>query len=84
MCWMTLEEFAVTNGLPENWIKLRRECERIVRDPQFWSRTELQSLARGFAQEASDLLQHARNSIPACLPKRDSSSDVDQGARSLR
>ncbi len=56
---MTLEEFAAKHNLPAEWLALRHACEAIVRDPQFWSRPELQSEARKLALEASDILRLA-------------------------
>ncbi len=54
---MTLEEFAWRKKLPPEWLSLRRECERIVRHPQYWSRSDLQDAARRLATEASDILR---------------------------
>ncbi len=56
---MTLEEFAANHNLTPERIALRHECEGIVRDPQFWSRPELQSEARKLAIQASDILRLA-------------------------
>jgi len=56
---MTLEEFAQSHNLPQEWIVLRHECEGIVRDPQFWSKSELQTAARSLALRASDILRDA-------------------------
>ena len=56
---MTLEEFARAHQLPERWLSLRRECEALVRNPQYWCQKDLQNAARILAKEASDLL-HAR------------------------
>jgi hypothetical protein len=53
---MTLEEFSNAHNLPPRWLSLRRESEAIVRDPQFWSRTDMQNRARKLAVEASDIL----------------------------
>ena len=54
---MSLEEFAQVHGLPEKWLLLRRRGEILVRDPQFWSRPDLQEAARKLATEASDILR---------------------------
>jgi hypothetical protein len=56
---MTLEEFARAHQLPERWLSLRRECEALVSNPQYWYRTDLQDAARILATEASDIF-HAR------------------------
>lgn len=55
---MTLEQFADQHNLPNEWTVLRRECEAIVSDPQFWSRPDLQTEARKLAVEASDILHN--------------------------
>ncbi len=52
----SLEQFADVHGLPERWLSLRRDCEALASHPQFWSRPELQDLARRLAKEASDIL----------------------------
>ncbi len=54
---MSLEQFAEMHRLPERWLSLRRDCEALVRHPQFWSRPELQDLARSLATKASDILR---------------------------
>ncbi len=54
---MSLEQFAEAHRLPQRWLSLRRDCEVLVRHPQFWSRPELQDLARKLATEASDILR---------------------------
>jgi hypothetical protein len=56
---MTLEDFAAKHNLPPKWIALRHACEGIVRDPQFWSRPDLQSEACKLATQASDMLRLA-------------------------
>ncbi len=56
---MTLAEFAHLHDLPEKWLALRRECEAIARDPQFWSSPDLQTAARKLAVRASDILRDA-------------------------
>jgi hypothetical protein len=56
---MTLEEFARAHQLPERWLSLRRECEALVSNPQYWYRPDMQNAARILATEASDIL-HAR------------------------
>ncbi len=60
---MTLEEFAATHGLPPQWVELRKQCEAIIRDPQFWSRPDLKDAARTLAQEASDMLARRRTEV---------------------
>ncbi len=54
---MTLKEFALEHSLPEQWLVLRRQCEEIVVQPQYWSRPDLQNAARLLATEASDILR---------------------------
>ncbi len=56
---MSLEEFASVHPLPERWLSLRRECEALVCNPQYWYRPDLQNAARVLAVDASDIL-HAR------------------------
>ncbi len=53
---MTLEEFARAHQLPERWLSLRRECEALVSNPQYWHRSDMQNAARILATEASDIL----------------------------
>jgi hypothetical protein len=53
---VTLEEFADTRHLPQNWLELRKECEQLVRRSDFWYRPELKDEARGLASQASDML----------------------------
>lgn len=54
---MSLEEFARLHRLPDRWLLLRRECNVLVDNPQFWYRRELQNEARMLATEASDILR---------------------------
>lgn len=54
---MSLEEFARLNQLPPQWLLLRRECNVLVGDPQFWYRPDLQDQARKLAAEASKILR---------------------------
>lgn len=56
---MSLEEFARTHKLPDHWLSLRRECEALVSNPQYWYRRDMQNAARLLATEASDIF-HAR------------------------
>lgn len=56
---MTLEEFARAHQLPERWLSLRRECEALVSDPQYWYHPDMQNAVRILATEASDIL-HTR------------------------
>ncbi len=56
---MTLEEFARAHQLPERWLTLRRKCEALVRNPQYWYRLDMQNAARILATEASGIL-HAQ------------------------
>lgn len=56
---MNLEEFARTHKLPDKWLSLRRECEALVSNPQYWYRRDMQNAARMLATDASDIL-HAR------------------------
>ncbi len=60
----SLEQFAETHGLPEGWLSLRRDCEALARQPQFWSRPDLQDAARKLAIEASDILREQRDNRP--------------------
>ncbi len=53
---MTLEEFAKAHDLSERWLALRRECEALVSQPQYWYRPDMQNAARIPAVEASDIL----------------------------
>lgn len=58
---MTLQEFARAHNLPPRWLRLRQQCEELVRDPSFWSRRDMQDAARTLATEASDILhQHLK------------------------
>lgn len=66
---MTLEDFAKLHSLPDEWLKLRHECEGIVLDPQFWSNSELQTAARLLALRASDLLRDAIRKNSGTAPK---------------
>ncbi len=61
---MSLRQFAEVHGLPERWLSLRRDCEALVRQPQFWSRPDLQDAARMLATEASDILREQRYDRP--------------------
>lgn len=54
---MSLEEFARLQQLPHRWLLLRRECNALVDNPQFWYRRELRNEARSLATEASDILR---------------------------
>lgn len=54
---MSLEEFARLNQLPPRWLLLRRECNVLVGDPQFWYRPDLQDQASKLATEASEILR---------------------------
>ncbi len=56
---MTLEEFARAYQLPERWISLRRKCEALTSDLNYWYRADMKNSARILAVEASDIL-HAR------------------------
>ncbi len=53
---MTLEEFAKIHQLSARWLSLRRECEALVRNPQYWCCPDMQNAARILATEASDIL----------------------------
>ncbi len=57
---VSLEQFAEANGLPERWLSLRRDCEALARQPQFWSQPALQDAARKLATEASNILHEQR------------------------
>jgi hypothetical protein len=54
---MTLEEFAEIHGLEEEWLELRRECNEVVGQPDFWYREDLKNRAREIAVQASDMLK---------------------------
>ena len=53
---MTLEMFAQAHNLPPRWLELRRRCEDMVRQPDFWYRTDLRQQASALAIQASDIL----------------------------
>jgi hypothetical protein len=53
---MTLEAFAQAHNLPRRWLELRRRCEDMVRQPDFWYRTDLRQQASDLAIQASDIL----------------------------
>jgi hypothetical protein len=53
---MTLEVFAQAHNLPPRWLELRRRCEDMVRQPDFWYRTDLRQQASALAIQASDIL----------------------------
>lgn len=54
---INLEEFARLNQLPPRWILLRRECNVLTGNPQFWYRRDLQDHARKLATEASEIFR---------------------------
>lgn len=60
----SLEQFAERHGLPERWLSLRRDCEALARQPQFWSQPDLQDAARKLAIAASDILREQRHDHP--------------------
>jgi hypothetical protein len=53
---MTLEAFAQAHNLLPRWLELRRQCEDMVRQPDFWYRTDLRQQASALAIQASDIL----------------------------
>jgi len=53
---MTLEAFAQARNLPHRWLELRRRCEDMVRQPDFWYRTDLRQQASSLAIRASNIL----------------------------
>ena len=53
---MTLEAFAQAHNLPHRWLELRRRCKDMVRQPDFWYRTDLRQQASTLAIQASDIL----------------------------
>jgi hypothetical protein len=53
---MTLEAFALAHNLPRPWLELRRRCEEVVRQPDFWYRTDLRQQVSDFAVQASNIL----------------------------
>lgn len=52
----SLEDFARIRHLSPTWIDLRRQCNRIVEQSDFWYRKDLQDRARELAVKASDIL----------------------------
>lgn len=57
---MTLEDFAESHHLDPTWIELRRQCNHIVKQPDFWYRKELRDAARELAVKASNILADAK------------------------
>ncbi len=53
---MTLEAFAQAHNLPPSWLELRRRCEDMVKQPDFWYRTDLRLQTSNFAIQASNIL----------------------------
>lgn len=53
---MTLEAFAQAHNLPPLWLELRRRCEGMVKQPDFWYRTDLRQQVSDLAIQASDIL----------------------------
>jgi len=53
---MTLEAFAQAHDLPPRWLELRRACEELVRQDDFWYRPDLQQQASDLALQASNIL----------------------------
>lgn len=53
---MTLEEFSQIHHLSREWVDLRSECNRIVGQPDYWYRRDLQESARELAVKASEIL----------------------------
>lgn len=51
----TLEEFASKHRLPPRWLELRKACDRLVSQSDFWYRRDLRDQARQLAVEASDI-----------------------------
>ncbi len=58
---MTLEAFAQAHSLPPIWLELRRRCENIVKQPDFWYRTDLPQQAGDLAIQASNILDSRLN-----------------------
>jgi len=71
---MTLKAFAQAHNLPRRWLELRRRCEDMVRQPDFWYHTYLRQQASDLAIQASDILDstlietarrsHDRSDVP--------------------
>lgn len=62
---MTLETFAQAHNLPGPWLELRRRCEDVVKQPDFWYRTDLRQQVSDFAVQASNILdQTLRETAP--------------------
>lgn len=53
---MTLEVFARDHSLPPIWLELRRRCEDMVRQPNFWYSSDLRQKASDLALQASNIL----------------------------
>lgn len=53
---MTLEAFAQAHSLPPVWLQLRRRCEEMVRQADFWYRTDLRQQVSDLAIQASNIL----------------------------
>ena len=53
---MTPEAFAQAHNLPPLWLELRRRCEGMVRQPDFWYRTDLRQQVSDLAIQASNIL----------------------------
>lgn len=56
---LTIQEFASKHELPVRWLELRRDCNRLVMQADFWYRPDLLNEARQLAVEASDILHAA-------------------------
>ncbi len=67
---MTLEEFGESHELPSRWLSLRHECEALVRNPLYWSRSDLQNKVRILAMEASNIIAGAASSLVAENPTK--------------
>lgn len=73
---MTLEAFAQAHNLPHGWLELRRRCEDMLRQPDFWYHTYLRQQASDLAIQASDILDSTlveaarrsldRSDLPPC------------------
>jgi hypothetical protein len=72
---MTLEAFAQAHNLPPIWLELRRRCEDMVRQPDFWYRADLRQKAGELAIQASDILDSTLSDT--VQQRRDRSEEPD-------
>jgi hypothetical protein len=77
---MTLEAFAQAHNLPRRWLELRRRCEEIVRQPDFWYRTDLRQQASELAIQASNILD---STLSESAPRGRDRSEASDNAHTL-